>query len=337
MTVIKRILLVVTFCFAIAEAQADSCLQNQGALDFGSGTIKAVVASVNVCEKKIADIIFEERFPLALNEALEKSSDQQIPLAIITAEVPKLQSLIQKMRTDYKAAKIAGVATSVYRIARNGTEIVKHLSTKLRIPIDVISQKKEAQLGYWSAAGKKNLTPKDESIIWDIGGGSMQMYSREGGKEHMFEGDLASVTFKNMILKTIQFKDPKNHASPNPIGNGWRSAVQLAKNHAYLKVPVFFKKQASKKRIIGVGAVLSLSVQKQVKDDSAEFSRQALEQQLLKRAFLKDSDIESSYRNTDISNLALVLAYMQALNIPKVETVPTSLGHGLIYYNLIHD
>lgn len=334
---LNKLFFTLVLLFIFSEAGANSCLQNRGALDFGSGTIKAVVVAVDVCEKKLADIVFEERFPVPLNEALEKSADQKIPSNIITSELPKLHNVVKKMKADYKATEITGIATSVYRIAKNGSEVVKGLSTDLGIPIRVISQKREAELGYWSAIAQKKLSPQDESIIWDIGGGSMQMYSRENGKEHLFEGDLASVSFKNIILKTVQFKDPKIFSSPNPIGNGYKSAVQLAKNHAYLKVPIFFKKQASKKRIIGVGAVLALSVQKQVKANSHEFSKQELEVQLSKRAYLTDSQIESSYRNTEISNLALVLAYMQALNIHKVETAPTSLGHGLIYYNLNHD
>ncbi len=60
-----------------------------------------------------------------------------------------------------------------------------------------------------------------------------------------------------------------------------------------------------------------MSVQKQVKRGTSTFTEQEIVDSLALRALLKDSDIESDYKSTDISNLALVLGYMQALKISK--------------------
>ena len=123
-------------------------------------------------------------------------------------------------------------------------------------------------------------------------------------------------------------------SSPNPLARQREAAVQLAKNHAYLHVPSFFKEHAQKARWLGVGGVLSMSVQRQVKKGAAEFNSEELAETLKIRSVLSDAQIESDYHVTDISNLALVLGYMQALKIPQVETVQASLGQGLIYSGL---
>lgn len=331
----KLILILSGLIFLSQGAKAESCEEKQGAVDFGSGTTKAFVAVVDVCRKEILNVVYEERLPLALNEALEKSENKELPPAVLEEALPRIQSLLAKMR-EQRVTKISGVATSVFRVAKNGSQLAQNLSQKLQIPVQVISQEREAELGFWSALAQKKNVTRQPLIVWDIGGGSMQMYSRQNGKIHIYQGDLASVTYKNKILEVLQFKDPKKISSPNPIGRQREAALQLAKNHAYLNVPAYFKKEAPTARWIGVGGVLSMSVQRQVHKGAAQFTQSELDQVLKERVYLKDSDIDSDYRISDISNLALVLGYMQALRIEKVETVQASLGQGLLFYNLHH-
>lgn len=314
-------------------AAANDCLENRGAMDFGSGTTKSLVVQVDVCERKVLKIIFEDRLPLALNEALEKSPNKTLPLEVVQGAEEALKSMVAKVRS-YQVKEIRAVATSVFRVARNGQAVLDQLAKKLGIKIELISQEKEAELGYWSALAQKNLSPSEKIIVWDIGGGSMQMYARAGNSRHIFEGDLASVTFKNKILEIIKFQNPQQTASPNPIGAGKEAAVQIAKNHAVLNVPTYFKIHGTEARWIGVGGVLSMSVQYQTNPQGKAFNRENLEKTYGERVFLKDSEIKSEYRISDVSNLALVLGYMKALNISEVETVKSSLGEGLLYREL---
>ncbi|NUN06616.1 MAG: hypothetical protein HUU57_12745 [Bdellovibrio sp.] len=331
----KFILGLILFVSVRETAGAKDCHEKQGALDFGSGTTKAFAALVDVCQKKVIEVIFEDRLPLALNEALEKSAQKEIPTAIIDQALPQFQTMLQKMQ-DHDVKKIHGIATAVFRSAKNGPQVIQRIAKTLQIPVQIISQEKEAELGFWSAIAQKKLSPKDPIIVWDIGGGSMQMYARRGKTTHVFQGDLASVSFKNKILEDLQFKDPKQVSSPNPIGTNKDAALQIAKNHAYIHVSDFFKKEAVTARWIGVGGVLSMSVQAQTKKGSAEFTQAELDKTLRERVFLRDEEINSDYKISDISNLALVLGYMQALQIRKVETAQASLGQGLLLYNMHH-
>lgn len=319
--------------FFAVIANANPCHENRAALDLGSGTTKAYVATVDKCEGKIIKVLLEERLPLAFNEALEKSPTNEIPDVTVKEYTPRIETLLSKVKT-YNVQRINAVATSVFRVAKNGQAVAKSISEKLQIPVQIITQEQEAELGFWSALAQKGITKTDNLIVWDIGGGSMQMYSQDKGKVHIYEGNLASVTFKNQILQVLQFKDPKKVSSPNPFARQREAALQLAKNHAYLNVPTYFKSKAPTARWVGVGGVISLSVQRQVQAGGTEFTQESLEKTLKVRSELSDSQIESEYRISDISNLALVLGYMKALKIEKVETAQASLGQGLIFKNL---
>lgn len=302
-------------------------------MDIGSGTTKVLAVSVDVCEKKIIKVIFEDRIALAFNEVYEKSLDQKIPENFWQESLPRIQVSVDKLNA-LGIKKVAAVATAVFRNAKNGKEVIAKLGRGLNLTIQVISQEQEAELGFWSVLAFKNWRPGEAPlVVWDIGGGSMQMFFWQARRSQVFHGKLASVSFKNNILQLLQFKNPQEFSSPNPLGHNRLAAVQLAKNDAVLNVPKFFKR-LQHPRWIGIGGVLSMSVQKQVNREANSFTVAELDKTLQNRAVLRDEQIEGDYKVTDISNLALVLGYMRALNIHEIETVPVSLGQGLVYKNL---
>lgn len=318
-----------------SASAAKQCLENRGALDIGSGTTKFLVLRIDVCKKQVVEVLFQDRLALAFNEALEKSSDKKIPDEFSSASAGKIESVLEKMKgQDVK--KISAVATAVFRNAKNGAEVINSFSKRWKIPIRLISQQEEAELGFWSVLAEKSWKPEEASVvIWDIGGGSMQMYAWNRGRPQTYQGQLASVSFKNEVLKTLFFKAPDQEASPNPLGDRAAASVQIAKNHAVLNVPEYFKKHGAKADWVGVGGVLSLSVQGQTKKNAAEFSQSELAQALTSQAKLSDEQIQSEYKTTDVTNLALVLGYMKALDIKSLHTVKSSLGQGLIYRELL--
>lgn len=329
----KQLILILSLLIFSSSTFANDCEERRGALDFGSGTTKAFAAVVDTCAKKIISVLYEDRLPLALNEALEKSPKKEIPTTTVQEAFPKIKNFVMKMK-ELQVTRIQGVATSVFRVAKNGKATAQMISEEVGVPVQIISQEREAELGYWSALAQKQVEPSELMVVWDIGGGSMQMYARTKDKVHIYQGDLASVTFKNKILQVLQFKNPAEVSSPNPLVRQKEAALQLAKNHAYLNVPKFFKDNAAQARWIGVGGVLSASVQRQAHPSGHDFTEDQLSEALERRAPLSDSQLEGDYKISDVSNLALVLGYMQALKIPKVETVQASLGQGLIYQGL---
>ena len=326
------VLLINSGC-GIIQKKKQVCVENHAAMDFGSGATKALVVEVDICQKKLGKIVFQEHLALPLNESLEKSKDEKIPQKVAEEALPRLKEFIGKVH-QHHPVKIMVVGTSVFRVAKNGQEIAQFFSDNLKLNVRVISQTEEAELGYYSVLSLGQVQDPEKLIVWDIGGGSMQMYTIDKGQTQIFEGNLASVTYKNSILEKVQKKNSKKVFSPNPIGKKYPQALELSKTHALANVPEIFKKKSDQAVWYGIGGVISYSVQGQVKQGANAFTQTELYNSFKERAKLRDQDIASEYRITDVSNMGLVLGYMQALGIQDLTTVKASLGQGLLFRDL---
>lgn len=183
----------------------------------------------------------------------------------------------------------------------------------------------------------------------------MQMVSYTPEGSYLFYmGKIASVSFKDQILalkagnpnatsptKTATLQSPSKNTlqSPNPLGKKMAlEAVALAKRAAQAEVPANMKTEAQKKQIVGIGGVLSKSILNQVQKhrgtDNTVISQKDIEDTLLARADLSDKDIQSAYPETDITNLALVLGFMQGLNISHLQSVSADLTAGVLLMSL---
>jgi exopolyphosphatase/guanosine-5'-triphosphate,3'-diphosphate pyrophosphatase len=353
-----------TGCTSVPKTIDDPCLKRRGAIDIGSGSTKALAAVINVCSnpKRIVEKLFDEKVKISFGEALELNSEGKIPSDVIADASAKIATLVEQMNSQ-NLESIEAVATAAIRKSRNRDEVANQIAfamnerirekpsrgkTKLmaaNLKVRVLSQIEEAQIGARSALA--NLPPEIGTgpvVIWDIGGGSMQMAAV--GSDELFTGDLASVTFKNQVIREIQKKDPAQQKSPNPLKKNAKKATALARAHAEKNLGPFLDLHNQKPRWVGIGGVLALSVQKQVnrevqmprsKADSTvrtknHFTLDDLRKALDARANRTDDEIESDYRETEVTNLALVLGYMQALKANKVETVEASLVQGLIIH-----
>jgi len=325
-----RVFLVVFLATSVAWAR--NCIERRGALDIGSGTTKAYAAVVDTCQGKIVETLYDKQMPISFAEAIAKSERGEISEELIEKATGEINALIKSMR-EKKVERISAIATSAFRTAKNGARAAVELSKRTKIPVTVLSQDEEAEVGALSARARGGIPANDTtSIVWDIGGGSMQMWARTESGVQIFRGDLASVSFKNKVIREIQNRDPHKFTSPNPLGKDYERAVKLAADHARTHVPEYFKKVATTSRWLGIGGVLSLSIRYQVDPSSPVFSRADLEKTLRERSKLTDAEIENPYRETEISNLALVLGYMQELGIDRVETLDVSLAQGWLLH-----
>eukprot|EP00035_Acanthoeca_spectabilis_P007067 m.132091 g.132091 ORF g.132091 m.132091 type:complete len:446 (+) comp13781_c0_seq7:3135-4472(+) len=68
----------------------------------------------------------------------------------------------------------AGVATAAFRDAANGRAVAAELGAELGIRLLVIDQHEEARLGLRAAAVAAGL-PAEQTVAWDVGGGSFQL------------------------------------------------------------------------------------------------------------------------------------------------------------------
>lgn len=322
-------LFVFTFSFAV---DAKNCQEVRLGLDIGSGSTKMMVAKIDVCQKKIIEVLHSESRSVQYNEDLEKSIDGKLSQVVIERGQEAINQMVAKGFT-FKPKKSYGVATSVFRKAKNGAEIIRNFSKKMKINLDVISQTQEAQLGYLSVIAlldDKALNEKN-IVVWDIGGGSMQMFSM--GKDNlpkMYLGDLASVTFKNMVIEVIQSKNVAEINSPNPIGEHRLQAVALARSYARLHVPADLKSEIKERQVIGVGGVHTQSIKNQLGLKELKYTLENLDEAAKKQSQKSDSDLVGDYRNTDVTNLLLVQGFMEALGVKDIKIVNATLLQGVL-------
>jgi len=320
-----------SFIFCTNNSFAKSCQENRLAFDIGSGATKMMVAEVDFCNKKILKILAQDSRPLMYNEDFEKSKDGNIGIDTEEKGLAALKDLLTQAKT-FNPKRTSGVATSVFRKAKNGKEIIARFSKKLKISLKVISQEEEAILGYHSAmATMTNLDKSKKTIVWDIGGGSMQMVGNDTDKKtHFYLGNLASVSFKNMIIEVFQLKSIETTLSPNPIGLSRPNAIALARSYAKLHVPPFFSNGDNKTEFIGIGGVHNQSIKNQLQLKEGKYSLRQLDDKGIQQAQKNDADLTGDYRATDVSNILLVQGFMEALGIREVTLAKASLLEGIV-------
>lgn len=301
-------------------------------LDIGSGSTKMMVAKVDFCANKILEVLHQESQQVSFNEDLEKSTDGNLSQAIIDKGYATLNGMIVKGKT-FKPKRITGVATSVFRKSKNGVDVIKGFARKLKTRLEVISQEEEAMIGYLSVLSlMDDKTKQDKNIVvWDIGGGSMQMFSMDKNKiPHMYLGDLASVTFKNMVIEVLQSKSLETTTSPNPIGDKRDQVLALARSYSKLHVPSAIKFDIQNHTVVGVGGVHSQSIKNQLQLKEMKYTVEELDRASKAQAQKSDKDLAGDYRATDVTNLLLVQGFMEGLGIKEVKIVNATLLQGVM-------
>lgn len=315
-----------------SNAFAKNCQEVRMGLDIGSGSTKMMVAKVDFCASKILEVLHQESQPVQYNEDLEKSADGNLSHAITDKGYATLHAMITKGRT-FKPKKISGVATSVFRKSKNGVDVIKGFARKLKTRLEVISQEDEAMLGYLSVLSLMDEKIREDKtiVVWDIGGGSMQMFSMDKNKKpHMYLGDLASVTFKNMVIEVLQSKTLESTISPNPIGDKRDQVIALARSYSRLHVPADIKYDIKDRIVVGVGGVHGHSIKNQLQLKEMNYTIEELDQASKIQSQKSDKDLVGDYRSTDVTNMLLVQGFMEGLGIKEVKIVNASLLQGVL-------
>lgn len=298
----------------------------RAAIDVGSGNTKMKVAQVDQCEQKIIKIVGEIGQKVDFKEDLMRSPDGNLSDELKQKAMSVFLTFKKlAINLDVKETNIAGVATAALRDAKNGKEFLTEVEQKLGIRIKVISQKDEGIIGYYAAQSEIHLK---DAVIWDIGGGSSQITFRTDDSFHVYEGDLASVNFKNRVVKEIQKRESE---TPNPLsGIDATEGVKLAQKHLQLKTDVKTSNKISEKDgiVFGIGGVHGESIRRQTNKHIYNFDD--LDKAIESGVGKSDADIGGKYASTDVTNLLLVKAYMISFGIKKVVIVQVNNSNGIL-------
>jgi exopolyphosphatase/guanosine-5'-triphosphate,3'-diphosphate pyrophosphatase len=322
----------------------NKCKQKRAAFDIGSGSTKLVVAEIDICIRKIIKIYTngEKQIKLPFKKDLDKSKNGKFSKKMMDEGLKGLKQLKLYAEKNFGVTNFSAVATDAFRKALNGTDYTHSLSTELNFNIHIITQTSEAVLGFLAASGKLDIG-MDKILVWDIGGGSMQMTAlnshnddndTEMDKQYVvYKGKLASISFKNIVLESIQGKTQNAKNSPNPLGKEVSDkSVKLAQMYSALHVPEVIKEKARNLKIIGIGGVHFHSIRNQIDLKGEVYTSNQLRETLNKKITYNDKQVGGDYAQTDITNLALILGFMQELGITVITSLNVNMAHGILLY-----
>jgi len=326
------LLLLVSFHPFINETQgfassAEEQIVRRAAFDFGSGSVKLQVAEVDLLNNRLVRTLYAEKIPVDLSQDLSQSSDAKFS-AEIQAEAIRVIALLKKRAEVYQPAAYSGVATEAFRIAKNGQELVDAIREKVGVSLQIISQEDEALVGFSAAVSTKGISAQN-ALVWDIGGGSLQIVTQVGESYEIYKANLGKVPMKNFIISELQRKDIEQTYSPNPI-NAEHSlqAIQFVQEKTgQIPAEILAKLADPNVVVLGIGAQ-----PKSLRNLSRGYTSNDAFSQIQKGLNLPDQDILKVFSEDTVpayvlSDLILVYGIMTAAGIENVHFVETISGN----------
>ena len=324
----KSFLLFLTFTTTVF---ANDCIEIRAAFDIGSGTTKMKVAKVDTCEQKIVEMLLQQNEPVGYKEALKLSKKNNLETAIINKGVDVLINMKNKAM-EFKPESFIAVATSAFRTANNGERAKNLIQEKTGIKIKIIDQKAEGELGF-AAASDLVDAKLEQIVVWDIGGGSMQMTTLDENQDiEMYSGKVASVSFKNHIIENVQYNNLGEVNTPNPMST---ADYNLARRDAFAIAALTVSRKLRDKLLkpdtvlVGIGGVHFYSVASNVSTNSY-YTKDQVNERIAENLGKTDAEIGGEYAATDLSNLILVKGFMDALQVEEVHVGNINLATGLL-------
>jgi len=295
-------------------------------IDVGSSSTKIRVARVDVCVQKLEEMIFEgsEKVSYAadLGNQKKRGADSRFSESIQIQGITAIQKLMKLAKGKTPVERWVGFATSAFRNAQNGSKVLEDYSRQSGIDFRLISQDFEAKLGFIGGIQASQRANSNETLVWDIGGGSQQFVALQSQgqiKVSKIE-DAGSDRMRDGILRDIKgISDPKL-TSPNPIGKESLKAAEATALELSRRVQLPISKF---QEVIGVGGVLSASVTRMTgKSDLYEIGD--IQAAVETYSLLSDSEINLRFSTPDpyvessVSNLILVLGMMKGLGLKRI-------------------
>jgi exopolyphosphatase / guanosine-5'-triphosphate,3'-diphosphate pyrophosphatase len=138
-------------------------------IDMGTNTFNLLIAEVR--EGKPYSITCSGKEPVKLGEG--GINKRIIAPAAYERGMSAMKNLNELLR-EYHVKKVFAFATSAIRSAENGLQFIEEVNEKFKIPVELISGDREAELIYYGVRQAGDLG-MDKSLILDIGGGSNEL------------------------------------------------------------------------------------------------------------------------------------------------------------------
>ena len=145
---------------------------NYAAIDIGSNAVRLLIKGIGT---KPQEHLFTKelfvRIPLRLGE--EVFSTGEIPNSKVR-KLLRLMKAYRQLMKIYEVAEYRACATSALRDAVNGKEVIKHITKKSGLEIEIINGEEEAHLIYDNHI-EELLDKKSNYLYVDVGGGRKEI------------------------------------------------------------------------------------------------------------------------------------------------------------------
>lgn len=305
----------------------------RAAMDIGSGATNIKVAKVNPETNQIISILFEKSVGVSYQKALEQSTDNKFNDEVMNQGIQAIKEL--KADADqYHVKKIVAVATAAFRQAVNAQEFADKITQETGVVVKIINQDEEGILALKGALAVYPVN-SENAVIWDIGGGSMQLTAlTPQGTYIVSKGATASTQFKNAIIKEIEHQDINQVSTPNPISKEqMNQAIQLAQKSSESINPYIKEKiQDPQTQVLAVGNLFYKSIRGAV-NNKMNANQEDLQTAVDSKAGKSDAELGGGgFADVSVSNPLLVLGYMKGLSIHEIHFVDVNNADGVLTY-----
>lgn len=325
----KKVCLVLFLAISICS-QVHATIERRAAIDVGSGGTKVAVADVETETNQIVQILLDTSFPVPYQASLDKSEEGTFDSETQKLGLKTFQE-IAAIADQHQVQKIVAIATSAFRKSNNSKEFVAEIKKQTGISIQIIPQKEEGEIAFFSALATGEFDPA-EVVVWDIGTGSLQITTRnssDGLTVYMGE-QMGSVAFKNYIVDAIQESDIEQTQSPNPISEeDLKRADSYARAFGRKAYPIIKQKIQATGTVVGIGRLFFHSIRPLAAEGDL-ITRSGLRKFIEESLNKTDEELHNPFAHVDVSNCILTLAIMKALHIQAIHPIETTTTRGLL-------
>lgn len=300
--------------------QTKSCDVRRSAIDIGSGSTKLLVADIDKCAGAVKRVVHSASEKVDYKQSL-LDHEQTFSADVQEQGLQILQTFLNLIH-DLAAEAPLVIATAAFREAVNADEFIAKIDSRLSLHVTIVDQPTEAALGFLSVLATTHLRP-EETIVWDIGGGSQQVSYYAGGEIQSLLMPWGSISYKAKVLETLH--RPGN--SPNPLS--WEEVVQVKP-----LAQADFQWPSPNKKVVGIGGVFAKSLLSRLHVTNSKFHRIDLEDLLARSYFLTDEQLGGIFPETDVTNMIMVLSLMEQFGVDEIQVAETALLEGLMVYGL---
>lgn len=311
------------FCFVIVAfiSNLSADIERRGAFDLGSGSVKLLVADVDTETHQVVKYLYCNDISISFSDDLAKSRNKSFSEAIQLRALDAFTTLMERAK-QYHATRFYCIATEAFRIATNGPDFIARISDELQLPIQMLSQQEEGELGFYSAIAHCKADP-EKAVVWDIGNGSCQISWKEGDKIQSYKNSLGKTPVKNLIISRVQGKSLDEKSSPNPISEEDFVIVRDLIIELLGNIPegLQHKLHDPETKVYGIGAVHNSNITRST--GRFTYDLQLVEELIASRLNLDDDMLTSSDGQAVffVSDLILVSSTLSHFNIPSVMNV----------------